>query len=264
MKVGIIGTGKMAEAIIAALLKGGRATAAEIIACDIDGQRRAAIKRQFGVSASADNAEVAAAPTIFVAVKPHHLEEALGPAAAALTARHLILSIAAGKRLAGIEALLPRARVIRVMPNLATLVGEGMSAFCLGKSATAADRATAVDLLSAFGDVLELPEDQLDAVTAVSGSGPAFFAYLLERVADAGAAEGLARADALRLALQTMLGTARLLIAHGTAPADLIKSVATPRGTTAAGLAVLEASGVAAALRDTIAAAARRSRELSA
>ena len=139
-----------------------------------------------------------------------------------------------------------------------------MSVYCAASTATADDRKTAATLLSCFGKVLELSEETLDAVTAVSGSGPAFFTYLMDKIAEAGVKEGLTRADALLLAEQTMMGTAKLLMENKTDPQELIKSVASAKGTTAAGLAVLEKSAVGAILQKTIAAAAQRSRELSA
>jgi pyrroline-5-carboxylate reductase len=204
------------------------------------------------------------AETLVLAVKPQQLDAVLTELASLITADHLVISIAAGKKLAGIESLLPSARVIRVMPNLACLVAEGMSVLCPGSKATPADIATATKLLSCFGKVLELPEEKFDAVTALSGSGPAFLTYLLNGLVAAGVEEGLTRQDALLLAEQTMLGTAKILIEKGTDPQELIQSVTSAKGTTAAGLAVMENSDILAVLRKTIGAAADRSKELSA
>jgi pyrroline-5-carboxylate reductase len=264
MKIGFVGAGKMAEAIMAALIRNKTAAPNEVLACDISAERRDAIRRRLGIGVySKADAVVDAADVIVLAVKPQDLQAALEPVAARVTGRQLVLSIAAGKTLAFLEALLPAARVVRVMPNLPSLVGEGMSVFCAGSRATGRDRARARSLLASFGKVLELPETAFDAVTALSGSGPAFIAHVLEAMENGAAALGLERADARLLALQTMLGTARYLAERGDEPKEFIAAVASPKGTTAAGLAVLDASDVAVVLARTLEAAARRSRELS-
>lgn len=264
MRIGSIGAGKMAEAILGALLRSGLATADRTVASDVSAERRARVRRRFRIKTCADNGTVMkAASVVFLAVKPQQLDAVLQELAPHATRRHLFISIAAGKTISRLQGLLPGARVIRVMPNMGALVGEGMSAWCAGPRATAADRRLAARLLASFGQVLELPEKKFDAVTALSGSGPAFFTYLLDCMAESAVAEGLTRSEALQLAEQTMLGAARILIGRRTDPRDLIKAVASPRGTTEAGLKVLDASDVAAVLRRTIRAASARSRELS-
>jgi pyrroline-5-carboxylate reductase len=263
VQIGFIGGGAMAEAILAALLRAKTVRASEIAVSDIRSARRRTLKRRHAVATTADNSAVArSAAVLFLAVKPQQLGEVLAEIAPALGARTLVVSIAAGKTLAFLEDRLPGARVIRVMPNLPAQVGEGMSVFRGGGRVRAADRKTVRALLGCFGRVLELPEACFDAVTAVSGSGPAFFAYLLDAMVEGGVAEGLARRDALVLAEQTMLGTARLLLERGTDPRELIEAVTSARGTTAAGRAVLERSATAKTLQRTVRAAARRSREL--
>jgi pyrroline-5-carboxylate reductase len=265
MKIGFIGAGKMAEAILITLLDSKLAAAPEVFASDISEERRQFLKSRYGINMYSKNAAVAGlVETLILAVKPQQLDAALQELAAEITSKHLVISIAAGKKIGSIETLLPEARVIRVMPNLASLVAEGMSVFCAGARATAADTATATRLLSCFGKVLELPEEMFDAVTALSGSGPAFFAYLLNAMVEAGVQEGLNRQDALLLAEQTMLGTAKVLVEKGVEPHELIASVTSAKGTTAAGLAVLDKSDVATILHRTIGAAVQRSRELSA
>jgi pyrroline-5-carboxylate reductase len=265
MKVGFIGGGNMAEAIIASLLSSKTLEAHEIFASDIAAERRDALKKRYGINVySRNDTVVAAAEILFLAVKPQNLGDVLAGVAADVTEEHLVVSIAAGKRIAFVQSYLSLAKVVRVMPNMATLVAEGMSVFCAGEGVTQAQRGMVRELLSCSGKVLELPEASFDAVTALSGSGPAFFAYLLARMVDGAVAEGLERADALLLAEQTMLGTSRLLIERGVDPEDLIGSVASAKGTTAAGLDVLDGSQVGGELARTIAAAARRSRELSA
>ncbi len=263
MKIGFVGAGKMAEAIMAALIRAGLVEAHEVSASDVKAARRDEIRKRYGINMYSRNAEaVVAADVVFLAVKPQELGVVLGELSGDLAARHLVVSIAAGKRLAFIENLLPRARVVRVMPNLPCQVAEGMSVYCLGAGTRDADARTMVALLSCFGKALELPEDQFDAVTAVSGSGPAFFAHVLELIADAGVREGLSRADAVLLAEQTMLGTARVLMERAQEPCDLIAAVKSPGGTTAAGLEQLQTPALAEIFRRTIHAATERSREL--
>lgn len=264
MKVGFIGSGKMAEAMIAAFLREGSVKAHELFVCDIEADRRRAMKRRYGINVySRSDHVVESAEVLFLAVKPQHLDDVLIEIADGIGKKQLVISIAAGKKIAGIESKLVGARVVRVMPNLPCVVGEGMSVFAGGTKASVADRRTALNLLSCFGRVLELPEDQFDAVTAVSGSGPAFFAYLLDCIVEAGVAEGLERKDALLMAEQTMLGTSRLLIEKKTDPRKLIQDVASAKGTTAAGLQILNESAVSRILAQTIRAASRRSKELS-
>jgi pyrroline-5-carboxylate reductase len=265
MKIGFVGAGKMAEAMISSFLARKVLAAHMIFASDISTERRSILKRLYNINVYSNNSIIPAmAEVIFLSIKPQQMGDVLTEMAPAITDKHLVISIAAGRKISAIQELLPRARCIRVMPNLASLVSEGMSVFCPGSSATAEDKRTAMKLLSCFGKVLELPEEKFDAVTAVSGSGPAFFAYLLNAIADAGVKQGLSKADALLLAEQTMLGTAKLLIEKKLDPQELIKSVTSAKGTTAAGLAILEKSSVSSVLCKTIIAAAERSRELSA
>ena len=265
MKIGFIGAGKMAEALIAALVKTGIVRPADIIAGDVSPARLRFISRTYRVMAAKDNrAVVRGADMIWLAVKPQELSAVLEDLAPLMTARHVVVSIAAGRDLAFFAGWLPRTRVVRVMPNLACQVGAGMSVFCANSRATAADRRRVARMLAAAGRVLELPEKHFDVVTALSGSGPAFFAYMLERLVRGAVAKGLSRSSACLLAEQTMMGAAKFLLETGTDPDTFIKAVASPKGTTAEGLAVLEASDITRTLADTIAAATRRGRELRA
>lgn len=264
MKIGFIGGGKMAEAIISALIGSKTVGASEIFASDLSADRRSYLKKQFGINAYSRNEVIPGmADVIFLSIKPQQFDEVAAELAGKVTGQHLVISILAGKKTSNIEALLPAARVIRVMPNMACQVTEGMSVLCCGRLATHTDKTTAVKVLESCGRVLELTEDKFDAVTALSGSGPAFFAYVLNKMVEAAVQEGLEQADALLLAEQTMRGTAKFLLEKETTPADLIKSVASAKGTTAAGLEVLDKSDIAVVLADTIKAAARRSRELA-
>ena len=255
----------MAEAILVSLLESGLQEPDEIWAGDVRESRRRRLKRKYGVRVTARNSAVVEhADVVFLSVKPQDMAAALDPIRDLFTAKHLVLSIAAGKPLAFFEALLPRARIVRVMPNLAASVGESMSAFCTGARVRNADRRRTARLLATFGKVVELDESLFDVVTALSGSGPAFFAYVLDGLVAAAVKQGLTRRDALLLGGQTMLGTARVLLETGIEPAALIESVKSPKGTTAEGLAVLDEAGAQRVLERVLAAAARRSRELSA
>ncbi len=264
MKIGFVGGGKMAEAIVASLLDAQMVEAADVIVSDISHERREALAAQYGIGVTESNAAVVSeSDTVVLAVKPQDLDTVL-EGVAPNAADRLIISIAAGKPLAYFETQLPGARIVRVMPNLACQVGEGMSAYCGGGTTTAADLDWVAQILGCAGRALELPEALFDVVTALSGSGPAFFAYALKAMVDGAVCEGMEPDAALMLAEQTMLGTAKVLIEKGVSPADFMAQVASKGGTTAAGLAVLADSPVASALQSTIKAAADRSRELSA
>jgi pyrroline-5-carboxylate reductase len=264
IQVGFIGAGKMAEAMMAGFIKERVVAPVEILAGDVSAERLAEVSRKHGVRITLDNAEVVRETSVCVlAVKPQQLNEILRNLAPHFTSDHLIISIAAGKTTGYLESLLPNGRLVRVMPNIACLVGEGMNVYARGARATAADSEQVARLLGCCGKATELPETLFDAVTALSGSGPAFFAYLLDRLVDGAVQEGMPRGQALMLASQTMLGTARLLMEKGMEPAGLAEAVTSAKGTTAAGRAVLETPELAELLSRTIAAAARRSRELA-
>ncbi len=264
MKVGFIGAGTMAEAMIASLINSKLLMAHEISVSDINSERRNLVKQSYRVNVYSKNQVIpGVADVIFLAVKPQQLADVLEEIASNIGYQHLVISIVAGKKVQFIQSRLPQARIIRVMPNLPCTVAEGMSVFCLGGTANTSDLHTASRLLSSFGRVMELPEEQFDAVTALSGSGPAFFSYFLNLLVDASLKEGLNRHDALQLACQTMLGTAKLLMEKNLDPENLIKAVASAKGTTAAGLAVLEKSDLSEIISQTIKAAATRSAELS-
>ncbi len=263
--IGFLGAGKMGTAMLASLLQGGAALPANILACETLAERRALLRRRYRVRVTADPALLATGcEIIFLAVKPQDLDPLLDTLAPALTRRHLLISIAAGKRLERLRELVGQGpRLARVMPNLPVMVRSGMLVFCLGTGAKRGDRGFVTRLLACCGEVLELEERHFDAVTALSGSGPAFYTYIMRALATAAESLDLPPQAASKLALQTMLGTARFLRETAQAPADFIQAVTSPHGTTAAGLAVLQKSSLEAILSRTIAAAARRSRELN-
>ena len=260
--IGFLGAGHMGGAMLRGLAAADFRPALRVF--DAAPGRAEALAAELGAVAASSPADLAAGcDAVVLAVRPGDLPALLpeleDPAP-------LYLSIAAGRRIAWIEERLPAgARVVRAMPNLGVSVGLGMTVYAPGSRATEDDLALAGRILSSFGKAVRLPESDLDAVTALSGSGPAFFAYALQAIADGGAALGLAPAAAAELALQTMLGTATVLSRPG-APSvpDFIAAVATKGGTTAAGKDVLDASDARSVFAATLAAAARRAAELAA
>jgi pyrroline-5-carboxylate reductase len=263
MKIAFIGGGKMAEAILAALVESGASEAGNICVADVSVDRRSHIESTYGVSVSEDNARAASqAEIVILAVKPQQLGEVLA-GLSDLAEGKLFISIAAGKLLSGIAAALGSRNIVRVMPNIAALASASMNVFCADAEVSDEDKAHVATMLSSFGEVLELPEEQFDAITALSGSGPAFFTYMLKAMAEGAEALGLSAEAAEKLAIQTFLGTARLL-AEGHFEADaLIQAVSSAKGTTVAGMDVLSRSSLPADIAQTLEAAAARSRELS-
>ncbi len=263
MTIGFVGAGKMAEAIMALLLDSEFCDVEHVYVSDISNARLDVLAAQYGVHITTQNRVVVdASDIVILAVKPQNLDVALEDLSAS-SAGKLFVSIAAGKPLVYFESKLPAARVIRVMPNLACQVGEGMSVYCGGSHASEEDLAIVGSIFERTGRVLRLDESLFDVVTALSGSGPAFFAYVLQALVEGAESGGMPRDSALILAEQTMLGTAKVLLERCVPPDAFISSVASKGGTTAAGLDVLRASPVANVLQTTIKAAADRSRELS-
>ncbi len=265
MRVGFLGAGKMAEAILSSMVQTGLCDPWDVMACDKVEERRTLMANQYGVVATDDVAlTVKECKVLVLAVKPQDLDVLLGAVKKQLTDKHLLISIAAGKTLATLKkAAGIKPRIVRVMPNLALMVQEGMSVFCAAKNAKATDRKLVAQIFGNAGSVLELGEKHFDAVTALSGSGPAFFAYVMQAMVEGAVSLGLPKDAARLLAEQTLIGTGIYLQNTGREAGEFIQAVASPKGTTAAGLAVLEKSTVKAALAKTLAAAAGRSAELS-
>jgi pyrroline-5-carboxylate reductase len=261
IKLGFIGVGSMGGAIIRRLLAGGRVARENLVYYDPDPARLAQMD-ELGVSAALDNPEVMHAPVVVLGVKPQVMPAVLKGIKEFARPWHLIISIAAGVPLAVLEAAFPDSRVIRVMPNTPTLVGAGMAALAPGRSVTPEDLALALDLFQAVGQAVVVEERLMDAVTGLSGSGPAFVAVFIEALTDGGVKMGLPRPLALTLATQTVLGTARLCHEEQLHPAILKDQVTSPGGTTIAGLHALESGGFRGAVMDAVTAAARRSKEL--
>lgn len=264
MKLGFLGAGKMATALARGFIHAGLATADGILASDPYEAARHAIGKDAGIKTTTANPEaVKFANVIVLAVKPDQVNDVLAEARAQFTDKHLLISIAAGVTLARMEAALPPgARVVRVMPNTPALVGASASAFACGKSATLEDAQLAQKLFSSVGVAFQVKESLLDAVTGLSGSGPAYAFLMIEALSDGGVAAGLPRDIATRLAAQTLLGSAKLLLETGQHPGVLKDMVTSPGGTTIEGLHELERAGVRGALINAVRAATDKSRKL--
>lgn len=262
--VGFVGAGNMGEALIKGLIQADLVRPPALFAADVRAERTQELARRFGVTAVADNAAlVRAVDVVVLAVKPQIMPAVVREIAPALADRHLVLSIAAGVSTGAIRAALGKpARLIRVMPNAPALVLEGATAIATGPGLAAEDLTTAQEVFGAVGRVVVLDEALMDAVTGLSGSGPAYVAIVIESLADGGVKMGLDRATAMTLATQTVLGAARLLGATGMHPGALKDMVSSPGGTTIAGIAALEAAGVRTAFLQAVERATLRSREL--
>jgi pyrroline-5-carboxylate reductase len=265
-RVCILGAGNMGRALLGGLLRSG--TRAEFLSLgEPSTQARADIARELGVTGSADNLEaVRGAAVVVLAVKPQHVAAVLTPLAAALGASAaLLVSVAAGVRIAALEACCPGVPVMRAMPNRPALVGAGVSGAFAPEEVSPAHRAAAQRVLQAVGEVVWVKsEDALDTVTALSGSGPAYFFLLAELMAEAGSELGLDPATAARLARVTLYGAGLMANSVDGALADLRAQVTSPGGTTAAALAAFTQADFADTVRRALTAAARRSRELAA
>ena len=254
----VIGGGNMGAALAGGLLSSGAVIASDLAIVEVVDSRRTQLTGMFPGVAVTDTVPPCGAAVI--AVKPYDVPAAVAAAVAAGARR--VLSIAAGVTIATLEtAAGPEVAVIRAMPNTPALVGEGASAIAPGSAATEADVAWAESVLGSVGLVVRVPESQIDAVTGLAGSGPAYIFLVAEALMDAGVAAGLPRATADALVRQLLVGSAKLL-SEGGAPADLRANVTSPGGTTAAGVSVLEARAVRASFIDAVKAATQRGREL--
>ncbi len=263
MKITFLGGGNMATALIGGLIAKGF-TAGDLLAIDPFVPAREKLAAQFGVrTAEALSAEALTCDVLLLAVKPQQMREALAPFAGKL-ANQLVISIAAGLRMEDLARWMGgHRRIVRTMPNTPALIGAGTTGLFADTSVSAAERETAATILGAVGSVTWLPDEaQMDAVTAVSGSGPAYVFYFVEALIEGGIALGLAPGAARKLALDTVLGAAKLAAGSDEAPATLRERVTSKGGTTAAALAVLEARGFKAVVAEALAAAEARGGEL--
>lgn len=254
----------MGEALISRLIAEGLYQAQDVMVSEPLPERRSFLMNQYGVQVTGDNSVVATAQVLLLAIKPQVFETvvqqlAIAPSTASPS---LVLSILAGTTLAKLEAAFPGKAVIRAMPNTPATVGAGMTAIAPGKNVRSEQIDQAQCIFAAVGEVVQVPESSMDAVTGLSGSGPGYIALVVEALTDGGVAAGLPRAIAAKLALQTVKGTAQLLQETGLHPAELKDRVTSPGGTTIAGIAHLEQAGFRSALIEAVRAAYQRSQEL--
>jgi pyrroline-5-carboxylate reductase len=265
MKIGLIGAGRMATALARGFVNARVVDAAAIRASDPSETARASFSREVpGATVDNDNRVVASrASVVWLAVKPQMMSAALGEIHEALSSDALVVSIAAGITLDRLASgLADGQRIVRVMPNTPCLIGRGASCYSLGRHATADDGKLVAKLLSSVGAAFEVPESQLDAVTGLSGSGPAFVYSMIEALAEGGVAAGLPPQLAAELAARTAAGAGQMVLETGETPAVLRNRVTSPGGTTQAGLAVLEERAFGDAVAAAVTAATRRSEEL--
>jgi pyrroline-5-carboxylate reductase len=263
-RVAILGAGKMGEALMSGLLRAGREPA-DLLFTERHDERTKLLEERYGVQGVGTAAAAELADTLLVAVKPQEMTALLDDLAPAVTPRNLVITIAAGIPTAFLEKRLAEGTpVVRVMSNTPVFVDQAMSAISAGAHATEEHLARTEALLRPVGKVIRVPETQLDAVTALSGSGPAYFFFLVEAMIDAGILLGLPRAVAAELIVQTAVGSAIMLRESGEHPVQLREAVTSPGGTTIAAIRELENHGVRAALLSALEAARGRSRELAA
>ena len=262
--VGLIGGGKMGSALAGGIVSGGLVPASQVIVADVDADRLQELSKTLGVGVTRDCRQAAKASRILIlAVKPQTMSEVLSDLSGVVGKSHLVISIAAGIPIQFIEARLRKGvRVIRVMPNTPALVGEGMAALAAGSAATEADLAEARRIFDAVGLTVVVKEDLMNAVTGLSGSGPAYAFIMIEALSDAGVRMGLGRDIALKLSAQTLLGAARLCLQTGKHPGELKDMVTSPAGTTIAGIQALEDGKIRATLIAAVEAATLRAKEL--
>jgi pyrroline-5-carboxylate reductase len=262
--IAFLGAGNMAEALVKGLLRAGVASPQEIVCTDRRAERGPELIQRYGVRFGQDNAAAAReAGIVLLSVKPQAMNKLLVEIAPALDASKLVISIAAGVPIAAIERKVGHGvRIVRTMPNTPALVGAGATALAAGEHATDADLAQARALFDAVGKTVVVDEPLLDAVTGLSGSGPAYVFLVIEALSDAGVKVGLGRQQAQDLAAQTVLGSAKLLLETGEHPGRLKDQVTSPGGTAIAGLHTLEAGGLRTTLMNAVEAATRRAHEL--
>jgi pyrroline-5-carboxylate reductase len=262
--IGFIGTGNMGETLIAGLLSAKFATPEQIVAFDLDREKLRFIRKKYGINKASDNSRVSSrCDPILLCVKPQSMKEVIEEMTDSLDSSKLLISIAAGVPLDAIETYARKQlRLIRVMPNINVLVREGASAIAPGILATDEDLKLARAIFDCVGRSITVQEHLMDAVTGLSGSGPAYVFLIIEALTDAGVHLGMTRAQALTLVTQTVMGSVKLLSDTGEHPALLREKVTSPGGTTATGLYKLEEGGLRKILMDAVIAATQKSKEL--
>ena len=263
MKLGFIGTGNMAGAIMGGIIKNQIFRPEEIIGADISEAGREKTKEAYGIEVTGDNRKAADSEVLILSVKPQYYADAIAEIKDCVRDDQLVITIAPGKTLAWLEEQFGKpVKIVRTMPNTPALVGEGMTAACVNQYVTEEEKAYALKILSSFGKVELVPEHLIDAVVAVSGSAPAYVFMFIEAMADAAVAEGMPRAQAYEFAAQAVYGSAKMVLETGKHPGELKDMVCSPGGTTIEAGRVLEEKGLRSAVIEAMRACADVSRRL--
>ncbi len=264
MKLGFIGTGNMAGAIIGGIIKTGLISSEEIIGSDISAAGREHVQKVYGVHVTPDNRKVAErAEVIFLCVKPQYYSAVIAEIKNVISNKQLVISIAPGKKLGWLEEHFGRpVKLVRTMPNTPAMVREGMTAVCPNDCVNKEELEYVVSLLKTIGETEVVPENLIDAVVAVSGSSPAYVFIMIEAMADAAVAEGMPRVQAYKFAAQAVYGSAKMVLETGRHPGELKDMVCSPAGTTIEAVRILEKKGFRSALIESMKACAEVSRKL--
>lgn len=264
MKLGFIGTGNMATAIMGGIIKQGKIKAEEIIGSDLSEQGRERVKDAYGICVTADNLEVASkADVIVLSVKPQFYPAVIAEIKDTIQEEQIVITIAPGKTLAWLEEQFGKnVKIVRTMPNTPAMVGEGMTAVCANAYVTEEELEEVVDILSSFGKTEVVSEHLMDVVVSTSGSSPAYVFMMIEAMADAAVADGMPRAQAYKFAAQAVLGSAKMVLETGKHPGELKDMVCSPGGTTIEAVRVLEAKGFRSSIIEAMKACAEMSKNM--
>jgi pyrroline-5-carboxylate reductase len=265
MKIGFIGLGNMAKAIIGGILQQNQVERGEIIGSDLSQEAELTVKEKYGICVCQDNKQVAAeADILFLAVKPQMMGEVIQEIRTTVKAEGIVVSIAAGKTLGFLQGAFGRddVKLVRCMPNTPAMVGEGMTGVCGGTNVTQEDMEIVLGLLQAFGKASVVPERLMDAVVGISGSAPAYVFIFIEAMADEAVAAGMPRQQAYQFAAQAVLGSAKMVLETGKHPGELKDMVCSPGGTTIAAVKVLEEKGFRGVVIDAVEACIEKSKVL--
>ena len=263
MKLGFIGTGNMAGAIMGGIIQNEIFKPEEIIGSDISETGRQKVRETYGIQVTGDNREAAAAEVIVLSVKPQYYVETIAEIKDCVREDQLVITIAPGKTLAWLEEQFGKAvKIVRTMPNTPALVGVGMTAACVNEYVTEEEKAYALKILGSFGKVEVVAESLIDSVVAVSGSAPAYVFMFIEAMADAAVAEGMPRPQAYQFAAQAVYGSAKMVLETGKHPGELKDMVCSPAGTTIEAVAVLEERGFRSAVIEAMRVCAETSRTM--
>lgn len=262
-RIGFIGAGKMAKAMVRGLIAHGT-DPGDIMVHASTPASTARVSSEYGTTACGSVAEMAEKASVLVlAVKPVHVREVLGDGKAGINSRHLLISVVAGLRISRIKSYVPDARIVRVMPNLCSAVMSGISCYTMGPGTDSDDETAVKTVLESMGRAFEIDEKDMDAVSGLSGSSPAFVFMVIDALADGGVEMGLSREFALQLAALTVEGAAKTVLGTGEDPDVLKANVCSPGGTTIEGVRVLEEGKVKERIRDAVVASARKSEKMS-